>query len=114
MRAPKHRLQELNLAPRWDRRAGRLPWRDSMDADHVLAVKRAGQRPYIVFDHRNVSGGVALFVREGIGKQGAADLGAGLRRNAADQPVVGHIFKKYRGDFISLDLADDARDIAGT
>src|SRR5438552_2185811 len=63
-----------------------------------LAVKRAGQRPYIVFDHRNVSGSFALFVRQGVGKQGPAGLGSGLRRNAADQPVVAHIFKEYRRD----------------
>ena len=42
-----------------------------------LLAQRARQRPYIVPDHINVSGGVAVFGRQAVRIQRAADLGAG-------------------------------------
>ena len=66
----------------------------------ALVGQRAGQRLYIVPDHINVSGGIALFVRQAVRIQRSAEPGAGLGRYPPHQPRVADIFQKYRRDFL--------------
>src|SRR5512141_2721886 len=79
----------------------------------ALIGQRAGQGLYIVPDHINVSGGVALFTRQTVGIQRSADPGAGLGRYSPDQPGIADILEEDRRDFSGPDLGDDAGDVAG-
>ena len=82
--------------------AGRAP---------ALVGERAGQRLYIVPDHVDVSGRVALFVRQAVRIERPADLGAGFAADPRDQPGIADIFQKNRRDFLPPDLGDDAGDV---
>src|ERR1700754_2516134 len=79
----------------------------------ALLAERAGQGPYIVSDHINVSGGIALFGRQTVRIEGAADPGAGLGRDLADQPGIADIFEENRRYFLGPDLGDNGGDISG-
>src|SRR6202163_3571906 len=84
--------------------AGRAP---------ALICQRARQCPYIVPDHINVSGGIALFTRQAVGIERSADPGAGLGGDLADQAWIADIFEEHGRDSCGFDLGDDACDIAG-
>src|SRR6478609_11513826 len=77
----------------------------------ALIDKRAGQGLYIVPDHINVSGGIALFTGEAVGIQRPADPGAGLGRDPAHQPRIADIFKENGRYFRGFDLGDDRGDV---
>src|SRR5437762_14012505 len=81
--------------------------------DHALVAKRARQCPYIVPDHINVSGSVALFARQTVGIERSADPGAGLGRYPPDQAGIADTFEENRRDFCGPDLTDNAGDVAG-
>src|ERR1700686_1130364 len=78
----------------------------------ALFGRRAGQRLYIVPDQFNVSGGVALFVRQAVGIERSADASAGFRGYPLNEPGVADIFKKNSWNFCSPDLDDNPRYIA--
>src|SRR6476620_11631967 len=79
----------------------------------ALWAQRAGQGLYIVPDHCNVSGRIALFAGQAVRIERSADPGAGLGRDPAHQAGVGDVFEEYRWYPGRPDLGDDPRDIAG-
>src|SRR3954454_13059789 len=79
----------------------------------ALIRQRARQGLYIVPDHVNVSGRVAVFGRQTVGIERSADRRAGLGRYPAHQPGVTEVLQENRRNFPGSDLGDDNSDIAG-
>src|SRR3984885_639916 len=83
---------------RWD--AGRR-------GHFALVGQRARQRCYIVPDHVNVSGGIALFTGQGVGIERPADAGARLRRYSLHQTGVTDPLQEHGRYVFCFDLTDD-------